>query len=53
MKKKCLYIFSTFISDQDIVFNDARLLDKSLINSTKNIKPILVFHSSHLEGDSI
>lgn len=47
------YFFDFYFNDQDIVFNDARLLDKSLINSTKNIKSILVFHSSHLEGDSI
>ena len=52
-KEMFIYFFDFYFRDQDIIFNDARLLDKSLINSTKNIKPILVFHSSHLEGDSI
>ncbi|TDM27181.1 glycosyltransferase [Macrococcoides caseolyticum] len=47
------YFFDFNFSDQDIIFNDARLLDKSLINSTKKIKPILVFHSSHFEGENI
>lgn len=52
-KELFTYFFDFYFVDQDIVFNDARLLDKSLINSTKNIKTILVFHSSHFEGASI
>ena len=39
--------------DGDIVFNDARLLDEPLIDNQHAIKPVLVFHSSHLTGDNI
>ncbi|REI04799.1 glycosyl transferase family 1 [Staphylococcus felis] len=46
------HFFNAFFLPGDIIFNDARLLDKSLINCKIDIKPILVFHSSHLEGNN-
>lgn len=52
-KELFTYFFDFYFKDHDIVFNDARLLDKSLINSTKKIKTILVFHSSHFDGYKI
>lgn len=35
------------------MFNDARLLDKPLLNNCKNTKNVLVFHNSHIDGDNI
>lgn len=52
-KELFTYFFDNYFVDKDIVFNDARLLDKSLVNSKKDIRTILVFHSSHIEGTSI
>jgi len=52
-KEMFKYFFDSYFTDGDYVFNDARLLDKPLIQSNKKIKPILVFHSSHLDkGDT-
>ena len=46
-----LYYFNHRLTDGDIVFNDARLLDWSLLNCQVRTKNILVFHNSHLELD--
>lgn len=47
------YFYNEMFKDGDIVFNDARLLDEPLIDNQHAIKPVLVFHSSHLTGDNI
>lgn len=47
------YYFNHRLNDQDVVFCDARLLDKPLLNQKNNTKNILVFHNSHLEGENI
>lgn len=45
------YFFSSVFNDNDIVFNDARLLDLPLLENTKKTKNILVFHSTqYIEG---
>ena len=41
------------LKQNDIVFNDARLLDKPLLNNCMNTKNVLVFHNSHIDGDNI
>lgn len=46
------YFFDSILKKGDIVFNDARLLDRPLLDCKAAIKPILVFHSSHhIEGE--
>lgn len=46
------YFFDSIFKKGDKVFNDARLLDKSLLQCEKDIKTILVFHNSHVtEGE--
>lgn len=40
--------FNEIFSDGDIVINDARLLDKPLLENEKNIKRIFQLHNSHL-----
>ena len=47
------YYFEHRFNQNDIVFNDARLLDKPLLNNCKNTKNVLVFHNSHIDGDNI
>ena len=47
------FYFQNRFKDQDIVFNDARFLDKPLLKQTHQTKNILVLHSSHLSGDQI
>ncbi|WP_336878439.1 glycosyltransferase [Staphylococcus nepalensis] len=47
------YYFGQRFNDNDIVFNDARLLDKPLLTQSNATKNILVFHSSHLNGEKI
>ena len=47
------YYFNHVLSDGSVVFNDARLLDRSLIQCENNIKRILVLHSNHLEHGKI
>ena len=46
-----LHYFNQRFSDGDIVFNDARLLDRALLNSTPQTKNVLVFHNSHLDAN--
>ncbi|MFW3612295.1 glycosyltransferase [Staphylococcus caprae] len=41
------------LKDKDVVFCDARLLDKPLLNQRNQTKNILVFHNSHLEEEDI
>lgn len=47
------FYFQNRFKDQDIVFNDARFLDKPLLKQTHQTKNILVLHSSHLSGNQI
>lgn len=47
------YYFDNKFKENDIVFCDARLLDKALLNKKTKTKNILVFHSSHLYGENI
>ncbi|MCE5090620.1 glycosyltransferase [Staphylococcus devriesei] len=47
------YYYNQVLKDGSIVFNDARLLDRSLIECKNNIKRILVFHSNHFITDKI
>ncbi|EHJ09169.1 glycosyltransferase [Staphylococcus simiae] len=47
------YYFENRFKDGDIVFNDARLLDRPLLNQYHKTKNILVFHNSHLDGEKI
>ena len=47
------FYFQNRFKNQDIVFNDARFLDKPLLKQTHQTKNILVLHSSHLSGDQI
>lgn len=39
--------FECLFRKGDIVFNDARLLDRPLLDCKVDIKPILVFHNAH------
>ncbi|RLY70503.1 glycosyl transferase family 1, partial [Staphylococcus hominis] len=41
------YFFECLFRKGDIVFNDARLLDRPLLDCKVDIKPILVFHNAH------
>ncbi|ARJ12181.1 glycosyltransferase [Staphylococcus lugdunensis] len=52
-KEMFTYYFNHVLSDGSVVFNDARLLDRSLIQCENNIKRILVLHSNHLEHGKI
>ncbi|PTK58590.1 glycosyl transferase family 1 [Staphylococcus nepalensis] len=47
------FYFEQRFSDNDVVFNDARLLDGPLLNQTNATKNILVFHNSHINGKHI
>lgn len=47
------FFFTHFFKDGDVVFNDARLLDRSLLSCNIKTKNNLVFHSSHMDGDKI
>lgn len=47
------YYFQERLTDGDIVFNDARLLDRPLLNQTNNTKNVLVLHNSHLNQDEV
>ncbi|MBM6628711.1 glycosyltransferase [Mammaliicoccus vitulinus] len=47
------YYFNHVFEDGNIVFNDARLLDKPLIDCEKDLKRVLVFHSTHFTDDNI
>ncbi|RIM06992.1 glycosyltransferase [Staphylococcus chromogenes] len=42
------YFFEAVLPKNAIVFNDARLIDKSLLDVKQPLKSIFVFHSSHL-----
>lgn len=46
------YYFENKFKEGDIVFNDARLLDRPLIFNKKKTKNILVFHSSHRDVET-
>ncbi|SUM35142.1 poly (glycerol-phosphate) alpha-glucosyltransferase [Staphylococcus gallinarum] len=35
------------------MFNDARLLDRPLLNQKNNTKNVLVLHNSHLNNDEV
>lgn len=52
-KEMFTYYFNHVFEDDAIVFNDARLLDKSLIECNKKLKRVLVFHSTHLINSDI
>ncbi|MEK0174986.1 glycosyltransferase [Tetragenococcus halophilus] len=47
------YYFNNVLEEGTIVFNDARLLDKPLIECDKNLKRVLVFHNKHLVENGI
>lgn len=47
------YYFDYRFSEDDVVFNDARLLDEPLLNQKHATKNILVFHNSHLNGQQM
>nr|WP_263313447.1 glycosyltransferase [Mammaliicoccus sp. Marseille-Q6498] len=47
------YYFDNVFEDSDIIFNDARLLDKPLIECIKSVRRVLVFHSTHSSGEKI
>ncbi|MCD8918259.1 glycosyltransferase [Staphylococcus gallinarum] len=47
------YYFEERLTDGDIVFNDARLLDRPLLNQKNNTKNVLVLHNSHLNNDEV
>lgn len=54
-KEKSLfrYYYNHVLKDGSVVFNDARLLDRPLIECENNIKRILVFHSNHLQNNKV
>lgn len=52
-KEMFTYYFNNVLKDNDVVFNDARLLDKSLMDCNKNLKRVLVFHSTHFVENGI
>lgn len=52
-KEMFRYYFECKFKDGDIVFNDARLLDKPLLFNRKKTKNILVFHNAHLKNDNV
>ncbi|WP_415425906.1 glycosyltransferase [Staphylococcus borealis] len=54
-KEKALftYYYNHVLADGSIVFNDARLLDRPLIECENNIKRILMFHSNHLQDHNV
>nr|WP_238393615.1 glycosyltransferase [Staphylococcus saccharolyticus] len=47
------FYFQAKFKDNDVVFCDARFLDRPLLKQTHQIKNIFVFHSSHLSGNNI
>lgn len=47
------YFFDAHFNHHDIVFNDARLLDGALLETSHDIQPVLVYHSSHLLNNKI
>ncbi|UBH13852.1 glycosyltransferase [Macrococcus armenti] len=46
------YYFEHKFNDGDIIFNDARLLDRPLLMSNKKTKNVLVLHSSHKDVET-
>ncbi|MBT2814369.1 glycosyltransferase [Staphylococcus coagulans] len=52
-KQLFTYFYENVISEGAIVFNDARLLDRSILDVRKPIKKVFMIHSSHknLNGD--
>ena len=46
-KEMFTFYFNNVLEENSIVFNDARLLDKPLIDCNKKLKRVLVFHSTH------
>ena len=47
------YYFNHRFKDGDIIFNDARVLDKPMLNQIPKTKNVLVFHNSHLDGENV
>ncbi|WP_323702630.1 glycosyltransferase [Mammaliicoccus sp. Dog046] len=45
------YYYNHFFEDGNVVFCDARLLDRALSECNKSLKRVLVFHSTHFVGD--
>ncbi|EHJ09171.1 glycosyltransferase [Staphylococcus simiae] len=52
-KKLFKFYFERKFKDEDIVFNDARLLDGALLKQNNKTKNILVLHSSHQKEGQI
>ncbi|GGI40677.1 glycosyl transferase family 1 [Mammaliicoccus stepanovicii] len=47
----CTYYYNNVFKNGDIVFCDARGLDSALINCSMNVKKVMVYHSTHYDGD--
>ncbi|MCG7339095.1 glycosyltransferase [Staphylococcus sp. ACRSN] len=47
------YYLEERLTDGDIVFNDARLLDRPLLSQKNDTKNVLVFHNSHLNNGEV
>ena len=52
-KELFAYYFNHLFKDEDIVFVDARLLDRPILDVTANIKRVFVLHNSHLDGEEL
>ena len=47
------YYYNHVLPNGSVVFNDARLLDRPLIDCENDIKRILMFHSNHIQGNKV
>lgn len=47
------YYFNALFKDGDILFVDARLLDRPILNVKADVKRVIVVHNSHLDGYEI
>lgn len=47
------YYFNKLFKAEDILFVDARLLDRAILNVKADVKRVIVVHSSHLHGADI
>ncbi len=47
------FYFQAKFKDNDVVFCDARFLDRPLLKQTHQTKNIFVFHSSHLSSNTL
>lgn len=47
------YYFNRLFKDGDVLFVDARLLDRSILNIKAAVKRVMVIHNSHLDGSNV